>query len=484
VLVLLPEIGLTPQLLARFRGALAGRVEVLHSALNDSERLLAWRAAASGDAKIVIGTRSAVFTPMPELGFIVVDEEHDGSLKQQDGFRYHARDLAMVRAKRLNIPVLLGSATPSLETLQNVERGVLAEHRLTARAVAAQPPQMLLVDGKGGGAEQGLTQALLQRMKRVLERGEQVIVFINRRGYAPVLMCDVCRSIVDCQNCDAHMTVHAQSGRLRCHHCGAEQRYPQRCSDCEGDKLIPVGSGTERIDEFLAERFPDYTVLRIDRDSTSRKGELQRRLQMAASGEAQILVGTQMLAKGHDFPNVTLVGILDADRGLFGSDFRSIEHMGQLIIQVAGRAGRAHKKGTVLVQSQNPENPLLTGLMSDGYEVFARQLLEERQATFWPPFSRVALLRADAEKPGVARSYLAEVSALIARNGAPGVSVLGPAHAPMERVAGRCRAQLLLLAENRRPLHELLGWLRPTLETAPSSRRVRWSLDVDPQDML
>ncbi|OED40997.1 primosomal protein N' [Chromatiales bacterium (ex Bugula neritina AB1)] len=487
VLLLLPEIGLTLQLLARFRSALACQVVAMHSAMNDTERLLAWQAAASGDAGVVIGTRSAIFTPMPGLALIVVDEEHDGSLKQQDGFRYHARDLALVRARRLKLPILLGSATPSLESLRNAKRGNFHLHRLTARAGPANEPQMILVDGRTGAGEQGLSQRLLTMMQEVLGRGEQVIVFINRRGYSPVLMCEVCSSIADCENCDAHMTVHARSGRLRCHHCGAERRVPVQCKVCEGTKLIRVGAGTERVDEVLSEKFPDYKLLRIDRDSTSRKGELQRHLQMAASGEAQILVGTQMLAKGHDFPNVTLVGIMDADRGLFGADFRSIEQMGQLIVQVAGRAGRARKKGTVLIQSQNTEHPLLHKLLDEGYSEFAAQLLEEREHAGWPPFAYVALLRADTKETSGAQNYLrqiAELAGSIPVAQSSEVLVLGPAHAPMERLAGRYRAQLLFVAAARKPLHQLLAWLRPTLEKLPSSRKVRWSIDVDPHDML
>lgn len=487
VLVLLPEIGLTPQLLSRVRSALACRVEVLHSGLNDTERLLAWQAAVSGEASVVIGTRSAVFTPMPQLGFIVVDEEHDSSLKQQDGFRYNARDLAMVRARKANIPIVLGSATPALETLYNAERGLLDLHKIENRAGVAIDPLITLIDSRGGDIENGLSRRFLAGMKEVLGRGEQVIVFINRRGYAPVLMCEQCGTMVDCANCDAHMTVHVRSGRLRCHHCGAESRIPVKCGACEADKLLHVGSGTERIDEFLSDKFPDYTVLRIDRDSTSRKGELQRHLMMAASGEAQILVGTQMLAKGHDFPNVTLVGIVDADRGLFGADFRSVEQMGQLIVQVAGRAGRAEKRGVVMVQSRNPEHPLLEKLLAEGYGAFAAYLLQERQQASWPPYVHIALLRAEAEPPGVAHNYLEQVRQMAASeqiNPQSAVLVLGPAHAPMERLAGRYRAQLLLVCSQRKPLHRLLSWLRGTLETLPSSRKVRWSLDVDPHDML
>ena len=484
VLVILPEIGLTPQLVARFRTALGCQVEVLHSGLNYSERMLAWQEAADGSAHVLIGTRSAVFTPMPKLGFIVVDEEHDGSLKQQDGFRYQARDLALVRARKAGIPVVLGSATPSLESLHNAEKDLIQTLYLRSRAAGAELPKMVLLDGRGSEVEKGLSKRLLAMMAEVLARGEQVMVFINRRGYAPVLMCELCGGIEDCGQCDAHMTVHSHSGRLRCHHCGAERAVPLACSACESDKLINVGAGTERIDELLSEKFPDYKVLRIDRDSTRRKGELQKHLAMATSGEAQILVGTQMLAKGHNFPHVTLVGILDADRGLFGADFRAVEQMGQLILQVAGRAGRASKSGVVLIQSRNPDHPLLQLLINEGYEAFSRHMLDERKLANWPPYFHVALLRADSTGRDDARHYLAEVKRLIEQNLPDDVSVLGPAHAPMERLAGRHRAQLLLLAPVRKPLHQLLTWLRPGLEQLPGSRKIRWSLDVDPYDML
>ncbi len=490
VLVVLPEIGLTPQLVARFRTALACQVEVLHSGLNDTERMLAWHAAADGSAHVLIGTRSAVFTPMPGLGLIVVDEEHDGSLKQQDGFRYQARDLALLRARKAKIPIALGSATPSLESLHNAQKGLYETLYLRNRAAGAKLPKMISVDGRGSEVDQGLSRRLLLLMDEVLARGEQVMVFINRRGYAPVLMCEACKSIADCDHCDAHMTVHAYSGRLRCHHCGAERAVPLACGACEATELVNVGVGTERIDEFLSEKFPDYKVLRIDRDSTRRKGELQKHLAAATDGSANILVGTQMLAKGHNFPLVTLVGVIDADRGLFGSDFRAVEQMGQLILQVAGRAGRAKKPGVVLVQSRNPDHPLLQVLLAEGYTEFANQLLEERQLAQWPPFVYVALLRAESVSKEGAKQYLSEMKRLIrSLTDADAeikskVSVLGPAHAPMERLAGRYRAQLLFLSPVRKPLHKMLASLRPNLEIHPLSRKVRWSLDIDPHDML
>ena len=488
VLILLPEIGLTPQLLSRIQSALICRVELSHSGLNDSERLLAWQAAGSGEAGVLIGTRSAVFTPMPRLGLIVVDEEHDGSLKQQDGFRYHARDLALVRARAANIPVVLASATPSLESLHNAAKGQLELHKLETRAGVATGPELSLLDSRSANTENGVSGELLARMGEVLTRGEQVIIFINRRGFAPVLMCGACDAITDCDHCDAHMTIHAQSSSLRCHHCGASRSIPRFCMHCESSELLHVGVGTERVDEYLSEKFPDYKVLRIDRDTTSRKGELQRHLAMAASGEAQILVGTQMLAKGHDFPNVTLVGILDADQGLFGTDFRSVEQMGQLIVQVSGRAGRAEKAGRVIVQSRSPDHPSLQTLLRNGYGVLTDVLLDERKEAQLPPFVHMVLLRSDSSVPGEARAFLQHVRDWLLTSftdlAAHKITILGPADAPIERLGGRHRAQLQLHSEQRRPLHRLLSTLRPSLEKNPMARKVRWSLDVDPHDML
>ena len=485
MLILLPEIGLTPQLLSRLQASLACRVEVSHSGLNDTERLHAWRAAGGAEASVLIGTRSAVFTPMPKLGLIVVDEEHDGSLKQQDGFRYHARDLALVRARAANIPVVLASATPSLESLHNATRGQYQLHKLERRAGTAIPPTLSLLDSRSAHAENGVSGELLGSMREVLGRGEQVIVFVNRRGFAPVLMCEACGAMTDCDHCDAHMTIHARSRSLRCHHCGASRGIPANCAHCESSDLLHIGVGTERVDEYLAEKFPEYRVLRIDRDTTSRKGELQRHLALAASGEAQILVGTQMLAKGHDFPNVTLVGILDADQGLFSADFRSIEQMGQLIVQVAGRAGRADKPGRVIVQSRSPDHPLLQTLLQQGYAQFTDSLLNERKDALWPPFMHIALLRSDSATQGEARLFLQQVRDWFSSTvDEKQISIMGPAHAPMERLGGRHRAQLLFVSEQRKPLHQLLAVLRPTLEKNPAARKVRWSLDIDPHDML
>jgi len=484
VLVLVPEIGLTPQLVARFSARLAVPMATLHSAMADGERLLAWQQCADGRARVLIGTRSAVFTPMPELGGIFVDEEHDGSFKQQDGFRYHARDLALLRARNADLPIVLGSATPSLESLHNALRG---RHRLLPlrqRAGGALAAPIRLVDLRQRSPQEGLSDTLIKEARRHLQAGGQVLFFLNRRGYAPTLLCDACGSAADCRRCDAHMTVHAASGRLRCHHCGAERPLPRSCDHCGGRELAMLGQGTERIEVALAGHFPDAELLRIDRDSTRRKGSLEAGLEAARSGRAQLLIGTQMLAKGHHFPGVTLVGMLDADRGLFGADFRATEQMAQLILQVAGRAGRAERPGEVLVQTRNPDHPLLQLLVREGYRAFAEAELAMRDKARLPPHCHLALIRAESPQSGAPLAALGAVRDLLARRAAPGLEVMGPAVAPMERLAGRFRAQLLLQAERRADLQRVLGRLRPEMEGMAELRRVRWSLDVDPVDLL
>ncbi|MBD3669152.1 MAG: primosomal protein N', partial [Gammaproteobacteria bacterium] len=353
-LVLVPEIGLTPQLLNRFKRRFAVPIAVLHSGLSDQERLCAWLLAGSGEAGIVIGTRSAVFTPLAHPGIVIIDEEHDASFKQQEGFRYSARDLGIKRARDAQIPVVMGSATPSLESLANARSGRYHHLALHQRAGGAQAPRLRLLDVRSQPMEQGISQPLVEAMKQHLARDEQVLLFLNRRGYAPVLMCHDCGWISHCQRCDAHMTFYQGQRRLRCHHCGAEQPLQPACPSCGSIDLRDIGHGTEKIEQHLMSLFPDETVVRIDRDSTRRKGSLDRLLAQVDRGEARILLGTQMLAKGHHFPGVTLVGILDADQGLFSADFRASERMAQLIVQVAGRAGRAQKPGTVVIQTHHP----------------------------------------------------------------------------------------------------------------------------------
>ncbi len=483
-MVLIPEIGLTPQIVARLRERLALPMAVLHSGLSDGERLQAWSAARDGRAAVVVGTRSAVFAPLARPGLIVVDEEHDASFKQQDGFRYSARDLAIVRARQCAVPVVLGSATPSLETLNNVASGRHRLLQLSQRAEGATVPGVEVLDLRGQPFEDGISMALASAIAQCLAAEEQVLLFVNRRGYAPVLICHGCGWQADCDRCDAHLVYHRASRRLRCHHCGAEREVPESCPDCAGLDLRALGLGTQRVVDALRARFPDARIDRMDRDSTRRKGALQEVLDAIHAGDTNILVGTQMLAKGHHFPNVTLVGILDADGGLFGVDFRAAERMAQLLVQVAGRAGRGRRPGRVYIQTHHPDHPLLRVLVREGYRHFGEAALDERRQAALPPFSCLALLRAEAPQRERAMQFLEDARVRAVRLAGDRVQALGPVPAPMERRAGRFRAQLLLQCGERAPLHELLQpWLQE-LETIKSGRRVRWSLDVDPQDML
>ena len=486
-LVLIPEINLGPQTLARFEQRFNARIALLHSAVNDRDRLDAWLAARDGEADIIIGTRSALFTPMKNPGLIIIDEEHDGSYKQQEGLRYHARDLALVRARQEDIPIVLGSATPSLESLHNAYTGRYALLRLNERAGGAQQPRFLRLDVKSRPLDSGISGPMQQAIGQTLAADQQVLVFLNRRGFAPTLLCHDCGWLSECTRCDARMTVHQRSGELRCHHCGHVERVPRNCPACGKVDLRPVGAGTERAEERLAILFPDFPVLRVDRDSTSRKDAMNQLFATIQKGQPCILVGTQMLAKGHHFPRVTLVSILDADGGLFSGDFRASERMAQLIVQVAGRAGRAEEPGKVIIQTHLADHPLLIQLTEQGYFAFAEQALSERRAAGLPPFSHLALLRAEAHKPGQAEGFLdeacSEAERLLKDMALGGIELLGPVPAPMERRAGRYRAQLLAQANARAPLHKLLATWLLALENMPSGRQVRWSLDVDPVDL-
>jgi len=481
VLVLVPEIGLTPQLLRRFRERLAAPVHLMHSDLADGERTRTWLAAARGQACVILGTRSAIFAPLPQAGLIVVDEEHDASYKQQDGLRYHARDLALVRAKALGIPVVLGSATPSLETLANVEAGRYRKLHLSARPGAAREAKFAIVDLRGKPVRDGLSPELVVAVRQCLARGEQALLFRNRRGYAPVLTCRSCGWHATCERCDKPLTWHRGDARLRCHHCGKDQPVPMQCPQCQQTNLAPQGLGTERMEEAVAKLFPGALVVRIDRETTRRKNALDDLLNRLGPEQAGVLVGTQMLAKGHDLPNLTLVGLVGVDEGLFSVDFRASERLCQLIVQVAGRAGRAHKPGTVLLQTYHPDHPLLRELLRHGYAPVARGLLEERKLAALPPYAHLALLRAEAKQPAAMEEFLAAAAALAEMPSE--VSLLGPIPAPMPRRAGMHRGQLLLSAAERKHLHAFLPeWLAHVRES-PQARRVRWSLDVDPIDL-
>ena len=483
VLVLVPEIGLTPQLVARLRERMGREPAVLHSGLTDVERLRAWRAAAQGHAALVVGTRSAVFTPMPRLGLVIVDEEHDASLKQQEGLRYSARDLAIVRGKHRDVPVILGSATPTLESLAHSAGGDYRHLVLPRRAGGALPPEIRLVDLNRYHAAEGLSDPLAAAIAARLEHGSQVLVFLNRRGFAPTLICAACGSVAECRRCDSRMTVHAQDRSLRCHHCGASRPLPDTCGEC-GAAVRPLGAGTQRIEEALRARFGGARIRRIDSDTTQHRGAMAAALAEAEQGEADILVGTQMLSKGHHFPNLTLVGIVNADQGLFGTDFRSSERLAQSIVQVAGRAGREALRGEVIIQTAFPQHPFWKSLVEGGYRRVAEEALGERERSGWPPFSWLALLRSEAHRKADAHAFLDVARAALAGRHDSRLRVLGPVDAPMARRAGRYRAQLLLQSTSRASLHATLGELRGILEESPAGRRVRWSLDVDPIELF
>ena len=484
-LVLIPEISLTPQTEKRFRDRFNVPMVTLHSGLSDKQRLAAWMQAKTGEAAIIMGTRSAVFTPLAAPGLIILDEEHDQSYKQQDGFRYSARDLAVIRAQQEDIPVILGSATPSLESLNNCANGRYRHLTLTSRAGDAVQPDWQVIDLKTERAESGIAASTLAAIGDTINKRQQVLVFLNRRGYAPAMLCHQCGWTADCNHCDARLTVHRARGRLICHHCDHQQRIPHQCPSCQSHQLIAAGEGTERSEAYLQQCFPDTRVLRVDRDSTRRKGAMQQVFDTADSGEPCILLGTQMLAKGHHFANVTLVAVLDADSGLFSPDFRGHERTGQLLTQVAGRSGRGKIRGRVLIQTHQPQHPLLELLMHQGYGQFASQIMSQRQLSQLPPFRHMAIIRAEAQQAADAERFLQLVRQLAETIAAPSpdLSYLGPLPAMMEKRAGRFRYLLQVEAEQRPALQTLLSQLATQLESHRDSRRVRWSIDVDPQEL-
>lgn len=483
ILVLVPEIGLTPQTIQRFRERFVEPLVVLHSGLTHRARLNAWLAARSGAAKIMIGTRSAIFTPFQDIGLIIVDEEHDLSFKQQEGFRYHARDLAIMRAQYHQIPIILGSATPALETLYKALSGKFQHLQLPDRAGKAVLPQLSIVDIRNQFLEEGLSQPLLKEIKQHLSRGEQVMLFLNRRGFAPVLMCHGCGWMVVCPRCDIRMTYHKLTERLICHHCDHQKKVMTQCGACGKGALQAIGMGTERLEQILGKYFPESSIARIDRDTTYRKGAIEQLLDRIQEGVHHILIGTQMLAKGHHFPNVTLVAIIDADSGLFSSDFRALERMGQLLLQVAGRAGRMEKPGKVIIQTHHPEHPLLHQLFNESYQQFAQTLLEERAAASLPPYAYFALFRGEGHRLEDAIHFLQQIKDFIRPNG-KNIQVLGPIPAPISKRAGRYRVQLLIQARLRSVLHSCLNDLIGEVEKMPKKTRIRWSLDVDPMEMF
>ena len=481
-LVLVPEISLTPQLQARLTERFGSRVFAFHSGMSEREREDSWLAARAGYAQVVIGTRSAIFVPFAKLGLIVVDEEHDASFKQQDHFRYSARDLAVVRAQRLRAELILGSATPSLESLFNARAGRYRHVRLDHRVHAAPPPKLGVIDVRGQHLEHGLSAPLLQALDRCLERGDQALLFINRRGYAPMLLCHSCGWRAACTHCDARLTLHRGRNRLICHHCGAQQPAPRECPSCGAAELMPLGQGTERIEQALANRYPRQRVERIDSDRIQKRSELQTLLADIRARRIDVLVGTQILAKGHDFPNLAMVGIVSADQALYGADFRAIERMGQLVTQVAGRAGRSGGAGEVWLQTHEPDHPLLQTLVRDGYRALTDALLAEREMALLPPYTHLALLRAESQQPALAMRFL--VAARQLYQPFMQVEAMEPIPSGMERRAGYSRAQLLLQAKSRAALQQALAATVPRLGELPEARGLRWSMDVDPADLF
>ncbi|OTG78294.1 primosomal protein N' [Acinetobacter terrae] len=483
VLVLVPEIGLTPQTISRFQSRFHGNIVLLHSGLNDSKRLQAWQAAQTGKASIILGTRSAIYTPLPNLGLIILDEEHDLSFKQQEGFRYHARDVAMYRAHLESCPIILGSATPSIESYALADSGKMTRLELNQRAGIALMPKIHLIDLKIAQKQNGISQSLIDEIQKRLDKKEQVLVFLNRRGYAPVLICESCAWQAKCPHCDANFTVHRQPYQhLHCHHCGSIHRLPEQCPQCKHTELKPIGMGTGKVEENLQALFPNFDVIRVDRDSTSRVGSWQKIYDKIQKSEPIILLGTQMLAKGHHFPYVTLVAILDIDSGLLSVDFRATERTAQLIVQVAGRAGRGERKGEVYLQTLRPDHPLLNTLIQEDYRHFAKQTLKERQAALLPPFRYAALIRCESKSQEQNQEFLQQHAQALRQISENLIDIWGPIPAPMERKAGRYQAHMVLLSQDRARLHFYIrAWWQNMLHQKPSTMKL--TLDIDPQEL-
>lgn len=485
ILILVPEINLTPQLEGNIRARFPGvMVATLHSGLAEGERLMHWLAAHSGRARIILGTRLAILASLPHLKLIVVDEEHDPSYKQQEGLRYSARDLAVWRAHQLAIPIVLGSATPSLETWHHVQSGRYRKLELRERAVKdAVLPKVRLIDMERDKPTEGITSTLITALKQRLERGEQSLLFLNRRGYAPVIACDACGWVSNCQRCTAFMVLHKPDRRLRCHHCGLEQRIPRACPTCGNVDIQPLGRGTQRVEEGLQHIFPDARIMRIDADSTRLKGSAQAAFDTVHRGEVDILIGTQMVAKGHDFQNLTLVGILNPDTALFSQDYRASERLFAQLMQVAGRAGRAAQKAggsasEVLIQTRYPQHPLYAAVIAHDYDRFASGLLQERQQAGLPPFIYQALLRAEAKELQIALDFLHSARDCVEHRG---IIMNDPIPMTMTRVANVDRAQLLVESASRPALQLFLKAWIAALRAMKS--RVKWSLEVDPVDI-
>ncbi|MBV1908609.1 MAG: primosomal protein N' [Kangiellaceae bacterium] len=483
-LILVPEIGLTPQTVQRFQQRFNTNIEMLHSGMSEQQRLQAWLKASKGLARIIIGTRSALFVPLLNPGIIIIDEEHDSSFKQQQGLRYSARDIAMVRASIEKIPVVLGSASPSIESLMNVKKKKIERLNLNAKAMNTQPVKFRVIDLKNQPIKHGLSFALIDTIAHHLKNKGQILLFLNRRGYSPVLLCHQCGWSSQCQRCDTHFTYHGHadsySGSLQCHHCGSSRRAPKQCPDCLCEEMVPVGLGTERLEESIISLFPDARVRRIDRDTTRKKLAMKNFVGEIKSGQVDILIGTQMLAKGHHFPDVTLVAMVDMDGALYSSDFRAPEYAAQLITQVSGRTGRATKQGEVVIQTHLAEHPMLQQIIHSGYATFAETALNERIQAELPPHTFNALFQAEATHLGYAKSFLQDVKKILASRQPDGVYLLGPAPAFYTKKAGKFRYQLYLESKYRLDLHKLLESCLIEIESLKSAGRVKWRMEIDP----
>ena len=479
VLVLVPEIGLTPQMISRFEQRIEGRVVAVHSQLNDTQKQDAYLMAKDGDAKVILGTRSAIFTPIPNLGLVIVDEEHDNSFKQQSNFRYSARDLSFMRAKFANVPLILGTATPSLETLKNVIEKKLIRLTLTSRPGEAIMPSVDLIDMRSQPSEP-LSKPLIARIKHHLSVGKQVMLFINRRGYAPIYYCTECDWQSECTSCDSKLVYHRSINRLKCHHCGLEKPPESSCPSCSSHELKILGYGTERLEENLESFFPNAEVIRIDRDTTRKKKAFATHLKKINSGEPCIIVGTQMLAKGHDFSNLAFVGILDVDVGLMSTDFRATEHLAQLLVQVSGRCGRGKYKGEVNIQTRYPNHPIFNYVKDSRYIEYAKTLLSERKDTKLPPFAHQALICANAKNKNLAENFLTEVAQLTNSIEIDSVEIWGPVPGVIERKSDYYYFNLYLQSEDRGQLRRLIQTFYQHVETIKVSSSVRWFVDIDP----
>ena len=481
-LILVPEIGLTPQIVSRFENRFCTRVSVINSSLTDKQRAKAWIEAKEGENRIILGTRSAIFTPLKNLGIIIVDEEHDLSYKQQEGFRYSARDLAIYRSHTERIPIILGSATPSLESLFNAERGKYKKLLLDSRPTESHPETYRVVDTSQFPSREGLTQFALRSIRKTLASGKQALVFVNQRGFCPILLCEECKQVATCDRCQVRLTYHQTTEVLSCHHCGRIKSYPAPCDSCGSSRLIQLGVGTERLEKFLKDVFPEEEILRIDSDSMRKKNSMRLAIEKIKEDKPRILIGTQILAKGHHFPNITLVIIVNADAGFYSADFRALERLGQTILQVGGRAGRGKHRGEVLIQTQFGNQETLQKLIKTGYQKFAEHLLKERADASLPPVRYEVAVHTECPEQDVAVDFLQNIKKGIAKSN--DLSVAGPLPAIIEKKNNRFRQKLILISKERELLHKKLSEIERFISRSKVPRGLKWSIDVDPLNMV